>query len=44
MIKGVAVGQKVRVLQKVMNGQGIKGFIDETRQVYYVPAFNVICK
>ncbi|MFH0961034.1 MAG: hypothetical protein V1897_20310 [Pseudomonadota bacterium] len=44
MIKGVAGGQKVRVLQKVMNGQGIKGFIDETMQVYYIPALTVICK
>jgi hypothetical protein len=44
MIKGVAGGQKVRVLKKVINGQGIKGYIDETKQVYYIPALTVICK
>jgi hypothetical protein len=44
MVKGVAGGQKVKVLQKVMNGQGIKGCIDETKQVYYIPALTVICK
>ncbi len=44
MVKGVSGGQKVRVLQKVMNGQGIKGYIDQTRQVYYIPALTVICK
>jgi hypothetical protein len=44
MIKGVAGGQKVRVLKKVMKGQGIQGHIDETKQVYYIPALTVICK
>lgn len=44
MIKGVAGGQKVRVLQKILNGQGIKGHIDQTTNVYYIPALTVICK
>jgi hypothetical protein len=44
MIKGVAGGQKVTVLKKVMKGQGIQGYIDETKQVYYIPALTVICK